>query len=132
MYLYVTEALTSFPLLMIHLIMHWIACCAVTLLCPYLSLPCIKGSTGSTVDSMPHINSRHPGMAPQTRGIRHWVLRLQTQPSTQLAGGRQGLKMQYLRHKVNSTGHSDHIESFMLQLLSDLKTQTRQVGCLCK
>lgn len=32
--------------------------------------------------------------------------------------------MQYLRHKVNSTGHSDYIESFVLQLLSDLNTGT--------
>lgn len=37
------------------------SCCSVTLLCPYLSCPCIKGSAGSTVDSEPHINSRLPG-----------------------------------------------------------------------
>lgn len=38
--------------------------------------------------------------------------------------------MPYLRHKVNSTRQSDHIESFVLQLLSGIKSQTHQVGCL--
>lgn len=60
------------------------------------------------------------------QGIRHWMLGCRQQS---LAGGRHGLKMQHLRHKVNSTGHSCYIESFMLLLLSDLKTQTHQAGC---
>lgn len=135
MYSYTIKSWKSCLLLiLIYSAMH--ACCSVTLLCPYLSRPCIKGSTGSTVDFMPHINSRHPGMAPQTRGIRHWMLGCRLQ---QLAGGRHGLMMQYLRHKVNSTGHDhiesnstrhDHIESFVLLLLGDLNTQTHQAGCL--
>lgn len=126
MYLHTREKLLKVVLFMlIDYRMHWIACCSLTLLCPYLSQPCIKGSTGSTVDLMPHITSRRPGRVPQTRGIRHWLLGCRQQ---WLAGGRHGLKMQCVRHKVNSTGHSDHIEGFVLLLPSDLKMQTHQVG----
>lgn len=126
MHLYTRKKLLKVSLFMlIDYKRHWIACCSLTLLCPYLSRPCIKGSTGSTVDLMPHIASRRPGRVPQTRGIRHWMLDCRQQ---RLAGGRHGLKMQYVRHKVNSTGHSDHIESFVLLLLSNLKMQTHKVG----